>query len=76
MRMALWKRLERVDSAISNKYIQYPFIILQPGETVDDLPAKIERWKTGEKVEGIYGEYEGGEVGILLPYEFVSPGEV
>jgi len=69
----IWKRLESVSKVIANRDIQYPFIILQPGETVDQLPAKIERWMAGEKVEGICGEYEGGEVGIGLPFAFVDP---
>jgi len=71
----IWKRLESVSNAIANKRTQCPFIILQPGETVEMLPAKIERWKAGEEVEGIYGKYEGGEVEIGLPFEFVCPGD-
>ena len=71
-----WKRLVGVSQKIENRYVQYPVIILGEGESVDDLPAKVERWKAGEQVEGIYGEYEGGEVGIGLPFEFVSPGDV
>ena len=75
MRMDMWKRLENVSQAISIKSIQRPFIFMQPGETIEDLPAKIGRWKAGEKVEGIYGEYEGGEVGIGLPFKFVAPDD-
>ena len=76
MRMELWKRLETVSQAVANRYIQYPMIILQPGENVEQLPAKIERWTAGEKVEGIYGEYEGEEVGIGLPFKFVAPDDL
>ena len=75
MQRKIWKRLESVSKAIDNRYIQYPLIFLQPGETVEQLPAKIERWMAGEAVEGIYGRYEGGEVGIGLPFKFVSPGD-
>lgn len=75
MQRQIWKRLESVSQAIANRHIQYPFIFLQPGETVEQIPAKIERWKAGEKVEGICGEYLGGEVGIGLPFEFVSPAD-
>lgn len=75
IRQHLWNRLERVKQAISIKSIQRPFIIMQPGETIEDLPAKIDRWKAGEQVEGICGEYIGGEVGIGLPFEFVAPDD-
>ena len=75
IRQHLWNRLGKVSQAISIKSIQRPFIFMQPGETIEDLPAKIERWMAGEKVEGIYGEYEGGEVGIGLPFEFVAPDD-
>ena len=54
-----WKRLERVSQVVENRYIQYPMIFLERGETEEDIPAMIERWKAGEKVEGIFGEYEG-----------------
>ena len=74
MRRQIWERLESVSMAVANRYIQYPLIFLQPGETVEQLPAKIERWMAGEAVAGIYGRYEGGEVGIGLPFKFVSPG--
>ena len=71
----IWKRLGSVSNTIANRRTQRPFIILQPGETVEMLPAKIERWKAGEEVEGIYGKYEGGEVDFGLPLQFVSPGD-
>jgi hypothetical protein len=71
----MWKRLEKLGQVLQHQNIQYPMIILQPGETAEQLPAKIERWKAGEKVEGINGEYEGGDVGIVLPFEFVEPGD-
>ena len=71
----IWKRLGSVSNTIANRRTQRPLIILQPGETVEMLPAKIERWKAGEEVEGIYGKYEGGEVDIGLPFQFVSPGD-
>ena len=67
------KRLEKVGQVLQYKNIQYPMIIMQSGETVEDLPAKIERWKAGEEVAGIFAKYEGGEVGIGLPFQFVSP---
>ncbi len=72
MNLRLWKRLAETSKAIENRYIQYLLIIMQEGDTWDDLEAKVERWKAGEKVDGIYGEYEGGPV-KLLPFEFVSP---
>jgi len=69
----MWERLESVEQVLSHRNIQYPLIILQPGETEEDLPAKIERWKAGDEVEGILGEYEGGEVGIYCPIKLVEP---
>ena len=74
--LQMWKRLEKLGQVLQHQNIQYPMIIMQSGETVEDLPAKIERWKAGEEVEGIYGKYEGGEVGSILPFQFVSPGDV
>ena len=71
-----WKRLEQVSRVVRNQHIQTPFIFLQDGETDDDVPDKIERWMAGETVEGISGEYKGGEVRIIQPFSFVSPGEV
>ena len=72
----MWKRLEKLGQVLQYQNIQYPMIIMQSGETVADLPAKIERWQAGEEAVGIYGKYEGGEVGIGLPFQFVSPGDV
>ncbi len=69
----LQNRLEKVAKVLENRFIQYPFIFQKEWETREDIEAKLERWKAGEKVDGIAGEYEGGEVGILLPFQFVSP---
>ena len=34
-------------------------------ETREDLDRKIERWKAGEKVDGITDIYQGGEVDTI-----------
>ncbi len=70
------KRLEKVEQTLSWRNIQYPIIIQERGETYEDLEAKLERWKAGEKGTGVLGEYKGGPVGIRAPVQYVSPGEV
>jgi len=76
MQQRMWQRLEQVEIKLSFANIQYPIIIQERGETYEDLEAKLERWKTGEKRTGVLGEYKGGEVGIWAPVQYVSPGEV
>ncbi len=76
MQQRMWKRLNQVEIKLSFANIQYPIIIQERGETYEDLEAKLERWKGGEKGTGVLGEYEGGEVGIWAPIQYVSPGEV
>jgi hypothetical protein len=72
----MWKRLNQIEIKLSFANIQYPIIIQERGETYEDLEAKLERWKAGEKGTGVLGEYEGGEVGIWAPIQYVNPGEV
>ena len=69
----LRKLLENVEQLFRHRYVQYPMMIQEEWETREDLEAKIERWKAGEQVQGIFGEYEGGEVGIRRPFQFVKP---
>ncbi len=76
MQQRMWKRLEQVEIKLSFVNIQYPIITREPNETYEDLEDKLERWKAGEKGTGVLGEYEGGEVGIWAPIQYVSPGEV
>ena len=72
MNPRMWKRISEAAEAVENRHTQYLLIIMQEGDTWADLEARVERWKAGEKVYGIYGEYEGGPV-ELLPFEFVEP---
>ncbi len=76
MQQRMWQRLEQVEIKLSFANIQYPIIIQERGETYEDLEAKLERWKAGEKGTGVLGEYKGGAVGIRSPVMYVSPGEV
>lgn len=69
------KRLEKVGQVLQHRNIQYPLMIQEVGETREDLEIKLELWKAGEEVEGIFGKYKGGEVGICLPFQFVAPPE-
>ena len=72
----MWKRLEKLGQVLQHRRIQYPLMFQEVGETREDLEIKLERWKTGEEVEGICGKYEGGEVGIGRPFSFDFPGDV
>ena len=76
MQRLLWKRLQAVGQKLEITKVQYPLMIQKEGETRDDLWAKLERWKAGEAVDGIYGVYQGGEIGIHLPFRFISPTNV
>ena len=69
----LWHRLEALKAKRRSTQVQHLLVCLDKGETLQELEAKIERWKAGEKVNGISQEYEGGEIDYGLPFEFVSP---
>ena len=73
---AMWNRLGDVAKPSKQRKVQRPFVFLGEGETMVDLKGKIERWKAGEKVDGISAEYEGGEVEIVRPFAFASPEKV
>ena len=73
---AMWNRLNNTAKPLSQRHIQHLLIVLAEGETREDLDRKIERWKAGEKVDGISAEYEGGDVEIGRPFAFVSPEKV
>ena len=69
----MWKRLGDVAKPSKPRNIQRPFVFLSEGETRQDLEGKIERWKAGEKVDGISAEYEGGEIEIRRAFAFANP---
>ena len=73
IRPQMWKRLESTRISLRCRHVQHIFVIMRSGETIADVEAKVERWKAGEKVDGISAKYEGGEVDYGLPIEFVDP---
>ena len=71
----LWKRLNTVEQNGQLTSRQWITVVKDRGETDTDIDAKIERWKGGETVDGINGEYRGGEIDIIL-IVIVAPGDV
>ena len=69
----LQSRLEALATNIRSRTVQSPFLFLEEGETMQQLEARIERWKAGAKDTGISGVYEGGEIEFARPFQFVSP---
>ena len=75
IRQQLWKHLNKVEQTVQLTYRQWITVVKDRGETDTDIDAKIERWKGGETVDGINGEYRGGEIDIIL-IVIVAPGDV
>ena len=75
IRQQLWKHLNKVEQTVQLTYRQWITVVKDRGETDADIDAKIERWKSGESVDGIKGEYRGGEIDIIL-IVIVAPGDV
>ncbi len=75
IRQQLWKRLNTVEQTGQLASRQVITVIKRRGDSDADIDAKIERWKGGESVDGINGEYEGGEIDIIL-IVIVAPGHV
>ena len=71
----LWKRLNSVEQTVQLTYRQWITVVKDRGETDTDIDAKIERWKSGETVDGIYSKYKGGKIDIIL-IVIVAPGDV
>ena len=71
----LWKRLNTVEQNGQLTSRQWITVVKDRGETDTDTDAKIERWKAGESVDGINGEYRGGVIDIILVV-IVAPGDV
>jgi len=65
IRQQLWKHLNKVEQTVQLTYRQVITVVKDRGETDADIDAKIERWKSGEIVDGINGEYRGGEIDII-----------
>ena len=76
IRQQLWKRLNTVEQTGQLTSRQVITVIKNRGETDADIDAKIERWKAGESVDGINGEYKGGEIDMIIRIIVVAPGDV
>ena len=70
MNPQLWKRLDKIERSLTPVQNKVLFIPLK-GESDEEYDARIARWKSGEKVEGIDQMYTGQEVGIIR-IKFVS----
>ena len=75
IRQQLWKRLNTAEQAGQLTSRQVVLVTKRGGDTDVDIDAKIEQWKSGETVDGINGEYKGGEIHIVL-IVIVAPGDV
>ncbi len=75
IRQQLWKRLNTVEQTGQLTSRQVIRVIKRRGDSDADIDAKIERWKGGESVDGINGEYKVGEIDIIL-IVIVAPGDV
>ena len=74
-RQQLWKRLNTVEQKSQLASRQVVKVIQHIGESEADTDARIERWKSGETVDGISGKYRGGDIDIILRV-IVAPGDV
>jgi len=65
LRLQQWKRLDAAGFRLRYQHRQVIAILSKPGESMESIELKIERWKAGETVEGIAGEYLGGEIDLV-----------
>ena len=75
IRQQLWKQLNRVEQKSQLASRQVVTVIQRIGESKADTDAKIERWKSGETVDGINGQYRGGGIDTIVRI-IVVPGDV
>ena len=75
IRQQLWKRLNTAEQAGQLTSRQVVRVIQRIGDSKADIDAKIERWKAGESVDGINGEYKGGDL-LIVRIILVAPGDV
>ena len=75
IRQQLWKRLNSVEQKGQLTSRQVITVVKYRGESDEDIDAKVGRWKSGESVDGINGQYRGGEIDIIL-IVIVAPGDV
>ena len=65
MYVQMWKRLEKVGRNASLRRVQVISVIQDIGETDREVEDKIDRWKAGDIVSGIRGDYQGGQLDIV-----------
>ena len=75
IRQQLWKRLNKAEQSSHLMSCQVVLVFKRRGDTDADIDAKIERWKSGESVDGIKDEYRGGEI-LIARIILVAPGDV
>ena len=65
MNARLWRRLERVESRSStpNRLVMFR---PNPAETKEDLERRVERWRSGEDMDGVKGRIRGGTNLIIV----------
>ena len=72
MQLNMWKRLNRAGQIVSMRDVQIVRVIQAVGETEEEVEDRISRWKAGDVVPEIKGEYKGGELSICW-VQIVSP---
>ena len=75
IRQQLWKRLNTAEQAGQLTSCQSVLVTKRSGDTDAHIDEKIERWKSGESVDGIKDEYRGGEI-LIVRIIVVAPGDV
>ena len=65
MNRRLWNRLADAEQHLEFATRQVVVIRRHERETDAEFDAKIERWKSGESVDGIDSKYEGGKVSFV-----------
>ena len=75
IRQQLWKRLNKAEQVGQLMSSQVVLVTKRKGDTDEIIDEKIERWKSGESVDGINGEYKGGEF-LIARIILVAPGDV
>ncbi len=74
MQPNMWKRLNKAGQIVSMRDVQIVRVIQAVGETEEEVEDRISRWKAGDIVPEIKGEYKGGELSICW-VRIVSPSE-
>jgi hypothetical protein len=62
----MWKRLQAVGTSLSYQHRQIIRVVSELDESDESFERRIERWKAGERVEGIEATFDGGAVDLLV----------